>query len=322
MLSQAGLVVTTIADHDRARDHLNNKLYGVALIDLDTPVVDAGLELVRFCRARSPLTSPVVMSGRKSFEVAAQAFRAGASDVVPKTQDVVPYLRDRVVELSAGVRATLDRERMLDEAAELHDRFLTEMRALSRRVTDLEERLANGGRSPDAPAFERVNVLLVDDQTDIQLAIERVLSADRGWRIRTAHSGGEALDAASQLAPHVVLVKEHLSDLPSTMVLRTIRANAPDAVALLFTPPSDAVAGSVKMVDASRVTTLVPAFSSPSQLVDALEEVREALRQKIRERRYLTAFRKEHFDFLKRYNRFRERLAQRKEADATARPPR
>jgi hypothetical protein len=62
------------------------------------------------------------------------------------------------------------------------------------------------------------------------------------------------------------------------------------------------------MVDASRLMSLISSYADPGQLVGPLGEIREALRQKSRERRYLQAFRQRHFEFLQRYNGIKQRL--------------
>jgi hypothetical protein len=87
-----------------------------------------------------------------------------------------------------------------------------------------------------------------------------------------------------------------------------VKATAPDVIALLFVPPGEGRSGHVKMVESSRLVTLIPSFSQPEQLTAALFEVREGLRKKAKERRYLQIFRKQHFDFLKRYNLVKQRL--------------
>jgi hypothetical protein len=103
-------------------------------------------------------------------------------------------------------------------------------------------------------------------------------------------------------------VNEVLPDLPATMVIKSIKGNSPDAVALLFTPPREGGNGQVRMVDSSGLLTLIPAFSAPDQLVGSLQEVREALRQKAKERRYLQNFRKQHLEFLQKYHALKQRL--------------
>ncbi len=126
----------------RARDQLLNKFFAVALVDADTPTPGGGIELLQFARDKSPLTSVVIMTARKSYETAVKAFRAGAADVVLKEPDVVPYLRERVVEAATDIKATADRNSLLEEVAETHEEFLRRMRDVAREVLDLEDRLA------------------------------------------------------------------------------------------------------------------------------------------------------------------------------------
>ena len=65
----------------------------------------------------------------------------------------------------------------------------------------------------------------------------------------------------------------------------------------------------MKMLEGSRVINLVPSYSAPEQLVSAMNEIREALHQKAKERRYLQAFRQRNFEFLQRYNSLKQRVA-------------
>ena len=44
-------------------------------------------------------------------------------------------------------------------------------------------------------------------------------------------------------------------------------------------------------------------------MVSAMEEIREALHQQAKERRYLQAFRQRNFEFLQRYNSIKQRVA-------------
>ena len=66
------------------------------------------------------------------------------------------------------------------------------------------------------------------------------------------------------------------------------------------------------MVESSKVVMLVPMFSDLDQLVASVQEAREALRQKARERRYLGTFRMQNAEFLKRYQRLKQRLVRKR----------
>ena len=72
LLTRVGLIVTGTHDPVRARDQLLNKFFAVALVDADTPTPGGGIELLQFARDKSPLTSVVVMTARKSYETATE----------------------------------------------------------------------------------------------------------------------------------------------------------------------------------------------------------------------------------------------------------
>ena len=309
LLTGAGLTVTTLTDPARARDQVEKRFIPVVLADLDTPEPGAAVDLVRFAREKSPLTAVIVMAAKKTFEVVAPVFRAGATDVIPKTQEAVPYLRERILKAATEARSSDTRELLLGEVKEMHEEFLKRMMELSRQVTDLEDKiLSREGNTSSSSELTVVQLLLVDDAPALNAVLTRDLPADKGWRIRYAQSGGEALDVASQTPPNILVVNQTLPDLPATMVIKTIKGRTPDVVTLIFSPPGEGTTGEVKMVDQSKLLTLIPSFAAPDQLVGSLQEVREALRQKVRERRYLQNFRKQHLEFLQKYNALKQRL--------------
>jgi DNA-binding NtrC family response regulator len=309
-LTDAGMTVTAMSDPFRARDQVEKRFIPVVLSELDVPYAGGGVELVTFARQKSPLTSVILMTARKTFEAVAPAFRAGATDVVPKTLDALDYIRDRVLLAARELRSSQARDELIIELAEMHEEFLKKMVDLSRQVTDLEDKLqARDGNEPSIVAdLETTHVLLVDDSPALNAVIARELTRDKGWRIRHAQTGGEALDAASQNPPQILVVHETLPDLPASMVIKTIKSRTPEALVLLFNPPVEGRSGEVRMVDSSQLHTLIPAFSEPEQMVTQLEEVRDALRRKVKDRRYMNLFRKQHFDFLQKYTALRQRL--------------
>jgi DNA-binding NtrC family response regulator len=308
LLTRVGLVVTGTPDPVRARDQLLNKFYAVALVDADTPTPGAGIELLQFARDKAPLTSVIVMSARKSYETSVKAFRAGAVDVVLKEPDTVPYLRERVIEAASELQSTSERNTLMEEISETHEEFLRRMRDMAKEVVELEDRL-QGRRAGEADEGDVTNVVLVDDDQSVLAKLEKALPADDGWHFRVAVTGGEALDFVTQMRPQIVLVKEQLPDLPGSMVVKTVKAGTPDAVTLLYNQAMrPGGSGELKMVDASRIMSLVPNFNDADQLVGPLREIREGLRQKNHERRYLQAFRQRNYEFLQRYASLKQRI--------------
>jgi DNA-binding NtrC family response regulator len=308
LLTRVGMIVTGTHDPVRARDQLLNKFYAVALVDADTPTPGGGIELLQFARDKSPLTSVVIMTARKSYETAVKAFRAGAADVVLKEPDVVPYLRERVVEAATDIKATADRNSLLEEVAETHEEFLRRLRDVAREGLDLEDRLS-GRTEETADDVGPVSVVLVDDDAKALEKLQAVLTSGAGWLLRAALTGGEALDVVSTERPQIVMVKEDLPDLPGSMVDHTVKSSAPDAVTLLYTPPGNSGRpGDIKLVDTNGTMNTIASYAEPAQLAAPLGEIREALRAKSKERRYLQAFRQRHFEFLQRYNGIKNRL--------------
>jgi DNA-binding NtrC family response regulator len=309
LLTRVGLVVTGTPDPVRARDQLLNKFYAVALVDADTPTPGAGIELLQFARDKAPLTSVIVMSARKSYETSVKAFRAGAVDVVLKEPETVPYLRERVLEAASELQSTSERNTLMEEISETHEEFLRRMRDMAKELVDMEDRAHGRERGDDDADDDAMNVVLVDDDPSTLAKLESVLTVANGWHFRVAVTGGEALDFVTQMRPQVVIVKDQLPDLPGSMVVNTVKAGTPDAVTLLYNPPGrSGGAGEVRMVDKSRIMNLVPSYTDVGQLAGPLNEIREGLRQKNKERRYLQAFRQRNYEFLQRYASLKQRI--------------
>lgn len=313
MLGRLGLVVTVTADPVRARDLLVNKFFAVALLDVDTPSSGQGLELLKFTREKSPLTTVIMMTARKAFDIGVAGFRGGAGDVVVKEPDSVPYLKERVLAAASELTNLSDRNTLLEEVGDAHEEFLRRMRDLSRQLLDMEDRLLGRDQADSGRTGDICSVLLVNDDPDSGPALAKVLPESKGWRLSVAQTGGEGLDLANQLRPHIVLVKDPLPDLPARMVITTVKTASPDSVAIVYEPPGrPGATGEVKMIEGSRVMSLVSAYKTAEQLDAPFREIRDGIRQKLKERRYLQAFRQSNLDFLQRYNRLRQRIQQAK----------
>jgi len=308
VLAKLGLVVTATADPIRAQDLLLNKFFAVALFDIDTPTTGAGMELLRFARERSPLTSILMMTARKAFDIGVAGFRGGATDVVIKEPDSVPYLKERVVAAANDLAATTDRNTLLEEMLETHESFLRRMRDLSRQNVDLEDRVL-GRANPAGGAGDTCSMLIVDDDDDMAKSFEALLPEADGWRISAAFTGGEGLDLAAEFRPQIVLVKDPLPDLPARLVTGNVKKLSPDSISIIYRLDRPDLPGEVSLVEGSRpMSLLTDGYSDPEQLVSTLVEVREGIRQKVKERRYLQIFRQTNLEFLNRYNNVRQRV--------------
>ena len=252
LLTRVGMIVTGTHDPVRARDQLLNKFFAVALVDADTPTPGGGIELLQFARDKSPLTSVVIMTARKSYETAVKAFRAGAADVVLKEPDVVPYLRERVVEAATDIKATADRNSLLEEVAETHEDFLRRMRDVAREAVDLEDRAAGraadatrrradahhrraGGRRPDGAGQAR-----------------EVLTVGRGWQFRSRADRRRGAGRRHPDAPADRDRQRRPAGSARDDGGHTVKASSPEAITLIYNPPGKSGrAGEVKLVDAA-----------------------------------------------------------------------
>jgi DNA-binding NtrC family response regulator len=310
LLREAGLTVTILADIERAKDQIANRFFPVVLADLDTPVQNAAIDLIKFVRERSPLTAVVVMSRRIGFDAIAPVFRAGASDVIPKAREYVRDLRECVLKAAGDVRSATRREQLLTELVDMNEELLRRMMALSRQATDAEDKLVarEGGQSSSAVGLGALDLLLVDDEMTLAAELEKELTEDKGWRVRHVQTGGEALDSATQIPPTVLVAKETLPDLTGSMVVKSIKSSVPSLIAMVFAPPSSGHAGEVRIADQSRLHVLVPDFRASSELVTQLGEVRAALMRKARERRYVKIFQNQQTDILQKCHKLKQEV--------------
>jgi DNA-binding NtrC family response regulator len=310
MLQESGFSVTALADLERAKDQISNRFFPVVLADLDTPTPDAALTLLAFVRERSPLSSVIVLTRRMSYEILTKLFRAGAKDVVPKTSAHARHLRQSVLQAAASVHSTTLREQLLAELVDLNEELLRKLMELSRQVTDQKDVILShdGDSSSAVKDLSVFNVLVADDEDDLAEALKRELLEEKGWNIRHVHSGGEALDNATQIHPRVLIAKEILPDLPGRMVVKTVKSSLPQMVAMLFSPPSHEKPGEIKVAEDSRLHVLVPKFLVPADLIVEMEKAREGIVRKAKDRRYLKIFQNQYLEILQQCQRLKQRV--------------
>jgi DNA-binding NtrC family response regulator len=300
LLESTGLAVTAVGSDERALELVATKFFGVVLVDLDLYVPNNGLALVKAVREKSPPTLVLVLSPRKSFDAAVAAFRAGAHDVVMKAPDQIEYLKTRIVDAVNDATTRRGSGALLGEVRDRLEDFLAQLMETERRVVDLEDRVA--GRDPERNAMaEELRVLFVDSDDRLYQGI--VKHALPGFAFTLAQNGGEALDVASSSAFHLAFVGPSLSDLPVTMVMKTLKAGSPAMTVVSYEP-----GGKLEIVEASQTIPLLDKFTSVNQLVEQLPELAEAHRIKLRERRYLSAFRERHFELLRQLGDLRRKI--------------
>lgn len=303
LLSEASLNVSCASTPEDALLLVEKRFFSVVVVDLDTPTPGAGLRTTAAVKDKSPTSMVVIITPRKSFDEAVAAIRAGAIDVVLKAPEAVPYLKDRILEAASRSMDTREVASVLGEIKESHQDFLQLFMDAERRALDAEDRLA--GRDPEKSAFTSdLRVLVVDSNS--QLADALASGAGRGYLFDKALSGGQGLDLVGSSQYHYVMVSDELYDLPSSMVTRSVKSQSPDSVVLAYSGPGPG--GRVEMVDSAHNRPVIAEFTSPNQLLERMDELAEAFRAKVRERRYTQAFRDRYYDFLRRYVNIKKKV--------------
>src|SRR5262245_16720241 len=70
LVGPRGLPVTGASTQERALELVRTKVFGVVVIDLDTPTPNAGLKLVEHVRRDSPASLVIVLASRKGLAAA------------------------------------------------------------------------------------------------------------------------------------------------------------------------------------------------------------------------------------------------------------
>ncbi len=82
-------------------------------------------------------------------------------------------------------------------------------------------------RGADTPPAARPSVLVVDDDQDVRLSVERALRLS-GFTVYTASDGAEALRAVSEHSPDVLVLDMNMPVLDGTGVVTALRAMGND----------------------------------------------------------------------------------------------
>ena len=312
LLAQAKLNATCVGTPEEAYEELSRRFFSAAVIDLDTPAPSAGLATIAYIKETSPTTMIVLLTPRKSFEDGVEALRRGAIDIVFKSPESVPYLKDRIMAAASRSADTREVNSLLIEVKAAHDEFLTLFMEAERRNLDLQDRVA--GRNPNAVgSFDEIRLLIVNADTSLAQALAQTNTP--GYVFRMAVSGGQALDMCGSDNYHYVIVGDNLQDLPVSWVIRSIKTQYRDVVVLSYSGPGPG--GKIELIETSKRTVIVPEFHSPDQLLSRLDVLAEAFRAKMRESRYTQAFRQRHYNFLRRYVELKMKIERTLASDQT-----
>ncbi len=306
LLSQSEINSVVVADADAARAVIAKTPYPVVLIDVDSLPLSSVLTLLTELRLLAPRTDLIALIDEPSFDTTVQLVRRGAVDIICRSTDDKRLLGPRVLSSLKDAKQRADRSQMLRDYSTLAEDLLYRLTDTARRIGELKAQLTQrGSGSPASPTDDYVSVLLVEDDGWLTQSLSPLVTSS--FSLTTVVSGGEALDRSSERPFDLALIKETLPDLPSRTVVRSLQAQSPETLVMMYFPPSRGKPGRIDRLEGSRVTTLVSAFTSAKQLAERLVELQQAQAARRRERRYLAEFRSENYELLKRIAELRKR---------------
>ncbi|MBW3620176.1 MAG: response regulator transcription factor [Actinobacteria bacterium] len=85
------------------------------------------------------------------------------------------------------------------------------------------------------PTTDRIRVLVVDDGADVRFLVRRLLARERTFQVvGEATDGEEAIDAATELQPQIVLLDLSMPRMRGDEALPAIVTAAPDSMIAVF----------------------------------------------------------------------------------------
>ncbi len=235
-MEQAGHNVRVFKDAPAALSGLSRLKPDAVLLDIGLPAMD-GYELLAKLRKRRNLQHTLFI-GISGFTRRAQA---------EKSDDDFDHYFVKPV----------DPDKLL--------RFLVEMCSRAAGVNG-----AQVCRAPEEP--QPLRVLLVEDHADLAAMTAELLRGE-GFEVRTAFTGQEALEAAPDFRPHLILCDMHLPDIKGREVISGLRSNplTRSTHAVILTALSE---GEIRAFNRSAKRMGVDQFISKPLTLDAIRDLR------------------------------------------------
>jgi DNA-binding response OmpR family regulator len=162
------------------------------LLDLRMPGMN-GIEVLTRIRALDPRAAVIVLTGAGSVDLEDQARKMGVTDFLSKGLSL---------EILVGVM-----ERVLQQPV---------------KPPESPSQSADAQKAP-SPSQETGSILVVDDEPQIRELLRNYLST-RGYQVRVASDGQQALAMVDQKSPDIILLDVNMPGMNGIEVLKRLRA--------------------------------------------------------------------------------------------------
>ena len=161
----------------------------ITFLDMYMPELN-GIEVLKQIRALDPEAAVIMITGMRSDELENEARQLGVTDFLGK--GLAPDVLFRAIE-----REVMQRSRAPSASRQ--------------------------GAGSGAGTLNRNSLLVVDDDPEIRNLVKEYLTL-RGYRVRAAQDGKEALALVEQERPHLIILDLNMPGMHGVEVLRALRA--------------------------------------------------------------------------------------------------
>jgi len=296
IFTKDGFIVTALPNTRSARERLVEKFFPVMLADFDAKP-EGGIKLLKFCRERSPSTAVVMLSAKKSFNHAVEAFRLGAFDVIPKDTSELERMREQVVQASQVTFSDSEESVVMTEVLAIMEHAVQLMMDLYGNQPEIQRKIKS------LTSCDPI-LLAESDQGVAELIIKT--GEARGLSFEHVPAGGAALDVSMQTPVSIALLRDQLQDLSGSMTAKSIQANSPSTMVVVYTHPGPGRFAETYS-NGSPDEVLRP-LDSADDLIKHLEALLYRSKDIEAQRRIIEYFSSENSDFLKRYAGIKKRI--------------
>lgn len=338
VLSRGGFKIEEAASPEEVVNLLRMTPYPLVFIDAEQGTLDLGAYTATLKRLR-PESYIIYCGSSPSADVVLSVVRSGASDYLTKPfdpSDLVKRVKDNLSRRQKDreeVRKWKQRARKAEEKApaapppvpsgkgvtkdqaitallEFADNALQTFTALERANQDLEKENREL-RDPGGSAASRpvVGYIAHHDPNFVKGMTGQGKKLSLQFRSPLA-TGGEILDKVGGTGPQVVLLGDMLPDIPTPMVIETLKSQHPD-VSIVLIEGWGSAQQSARLESGSNEETVNRLIRNVGDLNALVMQARERAADAAFGREFAEKFRSRHGEFLKRYADIKRRFSSR-----------